>query len=1293
MISLFEKYLRRNGLFFGYAANSFSMTLLVIAVGSFGSSSMAADLSFMQAVMVMVFQSFSGNARQLAMNSAEAISIKHLLKARIRLMLPLAAVALLICPHSTSAGWTLAVLCILRSCSEWLSELRLCHHELRAEESWPIAFAFREGFLLVGAFLSLMTGGVHDYYLGFAAWAIVPGLVNIPFLADRLREASPGQVPWSRLAAHFGSTISYGVLLFVFRAVVIEATGKPIAGRLFTAYAIGSLLCSISAVSVLPKLIHYRIAGIRTDGYRKFLFAAFGLQLLAGSACTAMSVLGDAGSWKDYSFLTALGLSFYGGAIMLIAQYLRIHRLQTQKTDLFRLDVVINLGIFAATFVGGMVGGAKVLQAAFLVSATIHLVVICADYCGEYLHRSRPGLHSLLRQAIVVGLFVPVFFQISSGIYRTNDHWFAVHSDLLLLPLPFSLCFAALGLLLLGGTHKSRPTELFLAACFIAFVMPPLIAYSGQFNVTPRMLLALQSLIPFTGLMLGQMFASDRTCLRRLPQLLLWTVGGMIALHVVVSLVRGRFPLDSYVAGFSVYGHRQYVSTVLVTAFMIPSFVYFARSRALIPGCVLGLLIGVYAMGSFSRSAVVVGFICFIGSAAYAVVRYRRFMPCVPALTFIIGVAACYCHLKDDEQVEYKLAHLIASSRLETPSEMTVEALARKAAETTPDLVDKSEAVTTLDRSDYWLLYVDAILNGTDLISREDSEVKPTRTEVTASRSWFSTRLWAGRTAPPDSKSIPSAHNYYLDSVYNFGLTGIIPLVVGMIYTLWRLFVERKRFFRSPLLVGLTLVVLCFLLVDNNLKVTLRQPYSGLAACFLWGVLLTSLQSKSSAAAMKRNAATDLFAASTVKPMRVLILSQYYDPEPLEKVHDLAVGLRNRGHDVEVLTAVPCYPAGKTYPGYERQRWMTETRDEISILRVPQWPGHSRSSVARILYYVSFAVSATVYGLFRIRRPDVIYVYQSALPTGYAAWLLGRAMRVPFVLDVVDPWPESVAASGFLGSKRAILAIRWAVNFLYVRANRVNFVTKSAYESAVAHGCPDARLSVIRHWPPAGRYAPVKYDPEFAAVHGMSNRFNVLFAGNIGVVQDLQTLIEAAELLCDQPEIQFIVVGNGIDADRLRGLIAERQLPNIRMLGAFPPSEMPKFFASADLLLVHLRPDPLSEISVPSKTYAYLASGRPILMAVAGEAANFVRDHDIGLTVPPSDPVAMAEVVRDFAAVPSAQRRELGEAGRRFFNERLCSEVQVPRMERLLAQAAGQRLLDEADEVGALPTIRLAAAA
>lgn len=406
--------------------------------------------------------------------------------------------------------------------------------------------------------------------------------------------------------------------------------------------------------------------------------------------------------------------------------------------------------------------------------------------------------------------------------------------------------------------------------------------------------------------------------------------------------------------------------------------------------------------------------------------------------------------------------------------------------------------------------------------------------------------------------------------------------------------------------------------------------------------------------------------------MKVLILSQYYAPEPAFKMPDLARALIKKGHEVEVLTGFPCYPIGKTYEGY-CQGWPTaETEEGVTVRRIPQFADHSRSAVRRALYYLSFAISAAFFGTFLVKRADVLLVYQSAMPTGLAGRWLSFCRRMPMVLDVVDLWPESVTASGMMRRPSAVWLIERSIRFVYRGATRVNVITNGYWRSLQAKGVPEQVLSLIHCWPASGKFDPVPRDACLEEeINLNAGNFVVTYAGAIGPVQDLRVVLDTAEQLAGERDVQFYLAGDGVEASRLADEVNDRGITSVRFLGRLSPEKTQKLYASSDLLLAHLKPDPVSDVSIPSKTFAYMASGKPLLMAVAGEASELVRKHRCGVVAEPGDPLALATALRDFRRLGISTRQKMGTAARRAYLENYCSEVQVAKFEALLYETAG----------------------
>lgn len=383
--------------------------------------------------------------------------------------------------------------------------------------------------------------------------------------------------------------------------------------------------------------------------------------------------------------------------------------------------------------------------------------------------------------------------------------------------------------------------------------------------------------------------------------------------------------------------------------------------------------------------------------------------------------------------------------------------------------------------------------------------------------------------------------------------------------------------------------------------------------------------------------------------MRVLILSQHFDPEPITRPMDVARGLAARGHAAEVLTGLPNYPQGRLYPGYRMRLLQREVLDSIPVTRVILYPSHSKSSLARIASYGSFMISS-VFGSLFTGPCDVIYVRHPPLTIGVSAWLIGLIKRAPIVYDVQDIWPESGIWSGMLRNPALIGVLRGLERFVYKRASHLLVVTEAARQNLIGKGVASEKVSIASQLIDEKSFAapnPARV-LEVQKAYDLTGGFTVMFAGNIGLVQGLDAAIDAALLLKDEPSVRFVLVGGGVDRDRLVHKAAALKLANVTFIEQRSEAEMPDFMAAADVMLLTLKYSELCEFSIPLKTFAYMAASRPILAAIKGAAADLVRKAGAGPIIEPGNPEALANEVRRLMRLTEAERAELGTAGRKY---------------------------------------------
>lgn len=393
------------------------------------------------------------------------------------------------------------------------------------------------------------------------------------------------------------------------------------------------------------------------------------------------------------------------------------------------------------------------------------------------------------------------------------------------------------------------------------------------------------------------------------------------------------------------------------------------------------------------------------------------------------------------------------------------------------------------------------------------------------------------------------------------------------------------------------------------------------------------------------------------RPLRILLLTQWFDPEPTPKGLEFARALVERGFSVEVLTGFPNYPGGKLYPGYRVRLLQRELIDGVQVTRVPLYPDHGQSALRRVLNYASFATTASLYGLFGARRPDVIYAYHPPLTVGVAAVLMRLFRRVPVVYDIQDMWPDTLKATGMIGNPTVLRLVDRVCRWVYRHVDHLVVLSPGFKKLLTERGVAEDKIDVIYNWcneaaitsSPADEAASNARDP---------NEFQVVFAGNLGKAQSLDTVLDAAELLLSRaPDVCFVFIGSGVDAARLRQSAQDRRLHNVRFLPQVPMAQIGALLSAADVLLVHLKQDPLFEITIPSKTQAYLVTGKPIVMAVAGDAAALVRDSGGGMAAEPENAESIAAAIMALRAMGPDALKRMGRAGADFYWRQLSLRV------------------------------------
>lgn len=408
--------------------------------------------------------------------------------------------------------------------------------------------------------------------------------------------------------------------------------------------------------------------------------------------------------------------------------------------------------------------------------------------------------------------------------------------------------------------------------------------------------------------------------------------------------------------------------------------------------------------------------------------------------------------------------------------------------------------------------------------------------------------------------------------------------------------------------------------------------------------------------------------------MNILIVSQYFWPESF-RINDLALGLKERGHIVTVLTGIPNYPTGTYFNGYRSFAKYEETYESIRILRAPIVPRGNGRSLRLILNYLSFSISASIVSfIHNIGKQDVILVYEpSPITVGIPAIVNKHLYSAPILFWVQDLWPETLEAVDAIKSKSILSFVEKLVQFIYKRCDMILVQSQAFTESVQKHCTPAAKVEYFPNSTEA-YYQPVVLENNAPEKLLVPSGFIVMFAGNIGVAQDFPTILDAAELTRHIAAIKWVIIGDGRQKEWLTEEINRRSLgDSVHLLGRHPAEQMPRFFSMADALLVTLKRDPIFALTIPSKVQSYLACARPIVAALDGEGARIVDESGAGVSCPAESPQALADAVISLYGTPPDDRDKMGRRGREYYEKHFDRDMLIGRLEEWMKELVKER--------------------
>lgn len=394
--------------------------------------------------------------------------------------------------------------------------------------------------------------------------------------------------------------------------------------------------------------------------------------------------------------------------------------------------------------------------------------------------------------------------------------------------------------------------------------------------------------------------------------------------------------------------------------------------------------------------------------------------------------------------------------------------------------------------------------------------------------------------------------------------------------------------------------------------------------------------------------------------MRILFLSTYFQPDIASTgvlMTQLAEELVQLGHQITVITTMPHYDINRIWDEYRGKLIRHDRHGRIDVYRLYVYvPKHKRGFMGRLFNYTTFNVLSAVTGML-VGRHDIIFVPSPPLTNGLSADLIARFWRIPFIYNVQDIWPDAVIRAGVMRNPRVIAFSHRLEQYVYRRATILVAISEGLRHNLMAKGVPPDKIHVIPNFVDPDFVRPLPRHNRFSSAHGLDDRFVVLFAGNVGHSQGLETVLEAAERLVNHQDVLFLIVGNGVAKAGLETYARQLGLRNVRFLPFQPHEALPEMYASADVCLVPLRKG-FTQESVPCKVFTIMASGRPMIASVdeGSDTWKLVEQAQCGLCIPPEDPHALAEAIRTLYSDP-ALRDRMGHNGRKHVTQHYTRQV------------------------------------
>lgn len=381
--------------------------------------------------------------------------------------------------------------------------------------------------------------------------------------------------------------------------------------------------------------------------------------------------------------------------------------------------------------------------------------------------------------------------------------------------------------------------------------------------------------------------------------------------------------------------------------------------------------------------------------------------------------------------------------------------------------------------------------------------------------------------------------------------------------------------------------------------------------------------------------------------MRILLLTQYFPPEKgaaQVRLWELAKGLRNQGNEVTVVTAFPNHPTGIIPDEYRGKLFARENMEGITVLRTCIYPVKRGRFWLRLLNYFSFVFSSFI-GIFKSGKQDLIVVESPPLFIGFTAVMTSLIKKAPYIFNVSDLWPESAVQLGLVSNKQIIKMCEGLERYFYRKAYKLSAQTQGIVEGLKKKEVKAEDILFLPNGVDTELFKPREKDQELEQQLGLQGKYIILYAGTMGYAHGIETALEAADILRDNPEIYFLFVGDGSERPRLEQIMREKDLPNVRFIDFQPLEVIPRYYSLNRISLSTLRRYKLSEGVRPSKVFPSMASGQPLIYVGEGEGAEIVKESGGGVVLEPENPKLLADTILKLKGDPE-YCRELADKGR-----------------------------------------------